>query len=47
MSPSPFSAISRALHRRHRDRDLAAALSWPITEAHLLKPVIVAKDSLA
>ncbi|HSU18147.1 MAG TPA: hypothetical protein VLI45_00260 [Acidobacteriaceae bacterium] len=43
----PINAISRALHKRHRDRDLAAAASWPLAEAKLLKPVIVAKDELA
>ena len=47
MSILSHNAITHALHRRHRDRDLAAASSWPITDAHLLKPVIVAKDSLA
>ena len=47
MSILSHNAITRALHRRHRDRDLVAASSWPITDAHLLKPVIVAKDSLA
>ena len=41
------NAITRALHRRHRDHDLTAASSWPITEARTLKPVIVAKDELA
>ncbi|HTV07959.1 MAG TPA: hypothetical protein VMD97_02810 [Candidatus Aquilonibacter sp.] len=35
------------LHRRRRDRELAAAATWPVVEAHLLKPVIVAKDKLA
>lgn len=44
---SPINAITRALHKRRRDRELAAAASWPITDAHLLKPEIVTKDELA
>lgn len=40
-------AITRAVHKRQRERGLAAAVSWPVTEAKLLKPVIVAKDPLA
>ena len=47
MSSSPLSAITRALHRRHRTHDLAAAASWPLTDAHTFKAVIVAKDELA
>ena len=47
MSIFSQNAITRALHKRQRDRDLAAAGSWPIVEAHTLKPVIVAKDELA
>lgn len=43
----PINAITRALHKRHRDSALAGAGSWPIVEAKLLKPVIVAKDELA
>lgn len=43
----PISVIGRALHKRRRDRELAAAATWPVIEAHLLKPVIVAKDELA
>jgi hypothetical protein len=43
----PINAIGRALHKRRRDRELAAAATWPVIEAHLLKPVIVAKDELA
>jgi hypothetical protein len=43
----PISAIGRALHKRHRAHELAAAASWPLAEAHTLKPVIVAKDELA
>ncbi len=46
MDLSPIHAVTRALHKRHRDRDLAAAASWPLTDAQLLKPVIVAKDEL-
>ncbi|HZQ41842.1 MAG TPA: hypothetical protein VFA99_01230 [Acidobacteriaceae bacterium] len=42
-----MNAITRALHKRRRDRDLAAAASWPLIEAHTLKPVIVMKDDLA
>lgn len=44
---SPINAITRALHKRRRERDLAAAASWPITDAQLLKPAVVAKDELA
>jgi hypothetical protein len=40
-------AISRSLHRRKRDHTLAAAVTWPLAEAKLLKPVIVIKDELA
>src|SRR5215469_483720 len=47
MSLFTQNAITRALHKRHRDHDLTAAVSWPIIEAHLLKPAIVAKDELA
>jgi len=47
MSLFTQNAITRALHKRHRDHDLAAAVSWPIIEAQLLQPVIVAKDELA
>ena len=47
MSILTHNAITRALHKRHRDHDLAASASWPITEAHTLKAVIVAKDELA
>ena len=47
MSILNHNAITRALHRRHRDHDLAAAASWPIIDAHTLKAVIVAKDELA
>lgn len=43
----PINAIGRALHKRKRDRELEAAAHWPVVEAHLLKPVIVAKDELA
>ena len=44
----PFiNAVTRALHKRHRERDLATAASWPITDAHTLKPAIIAKDELA
>lgn len=42
-----MNVIARTLHKRRRDRELAAAASWPIVEAHLLKPVIVSKDELA
>ena len=47
MSILAHNAITRALHKRHRDHDLAAASSWPITDAHTLKPDIVTKDELA
>lgn len=47
MSIFSQNAITRALHKRHRDHDLAAAASWPIVEAHTLKGAIVAKDELA
>jgi hypothetical protein len=47
MSILTHNAITRALHRRHRDHDIAAASSWPLIEAHTLKGVIVAKDELA
>jgi hypothetical protein len=47
MSIFTHNAIARTLHRRHRDHDLAAASSWPITDAHTLKPVIVSKDEFA
>jgi len=47
MSILAHNAITRALHRRHRDHDLAAAAGWPLIEAHTLKGVIVAKDELA
>ena len=47
MSIFTHNAIARTLHRRHRDHDLAAASSWPITDAYTLKPVIVSKDELA
>jgi hypothetical protein len=47
MSIFTQNAITRALHKRHRDHDLAAAASWPITNAHTLKPIIVSKDALA
>lgn len=43
----PINAISRVLHKRHRDHDLTAAAAWPVTEAKLLKPTIVEKDELA
>lgn len=43
----PINAISRALHKRRRDRELAAAGTWPVAEAHLLKAVIVTRDELA
>lgn len=43
----PINAIGRALHKRRRDRELAAAATWPVIDAHLLKPAIVAKDELA
>lgn len=43
----PINAIGRALHKRRRDRELAAAANWPVVEARLLKPVIVGKDELA
>ena len=39
--------ITKALHKRHRDHALAAAASWPLVDAKLLKPVIVNKDELA
>lgn len=42
-----MNAITRALHKRRRNRDLAVASSWPVTDAHTLKPVIVNKDDLA
>jgi hypothetical protein len=47
--PGLFSSnvLTRALHRRSRDRALTAAAAWPVTEAKLLKPIIVAKDELA
>lgn len=44
---SPINAITRALHKRRRDRELAAAASWPTVEAHTLKPAVVSKDELA
>ena len=47
MSLFTQNAITRALHKRHRAHDLAAAAEWPLTEAHTLKAVIVAKDELA
>ena len=47
MSILNHNAITRALHRRHRDHNLAAAAGWPIIEVHTLKGVIVAKDELA
>ena len=47
MSILTHNAITRALHKRHRDHELAAASSWPLIEAHTLKPAIVAKDELA
>ena len=47
MSLFTQNAITRALHKRRRDQALAAASSWPITDAHTLKPAIIAKDSLA
>ncbi len=47
MSILTHNAITRALHKRHRAHDLAAAASWPLIEAHTLKGVIVAKDELA
>lgn len=47
MSILTHNAITRALHKRHRDHDIAAASSWPIVEARTLKPVIVARDELA
>lgn len=47
MSIFSYNAITRALHRRHRDHDLAAAAGWPVAEARTLKAVIVAKDELA
>jgi hypothetical protein len=47
MSILNHNAITRALHKRHRTHDLAAAASWPLIDAHTLKPVIVAKDELA
>lgn len=43
---NPIAAISRSLHKRRRARDLSAAASWPISDAHTLKPVIVPKDEL-
>jgi hypothetical protein len=43
----PINAVGRALHKRRRDRELAAAGTWPLIEAHLLKPAIVEKDELA
>lgn len=44
----PFiNAVTRALHKRHRERDLAAAASWPLIDAHTLKPAIITKDELA
>lgn len=43
----PINAIRRALHKRRRERALAAAASWPVAEAHLLKPAVIAKDELA
>jgi hypothetical protein len=45
--PGILRPISNALHRRKRERALAAAASWPIVDAKLLKPVIVNKDELA
>jgi len=47
MSILTHNAITRALHRRHRTHDLTAAAAWPLTDAQLLKPVIVTKDELA
>jgi hypothetical protein len=47
MSILNHNAIIRAIHKRHHDHDLAAAASWPLTEAHTLKGVIVSKDELA
>ena len=47
MSLFTQNAITRALHKRHREHDLTAAAGWPLTDAHTLKAVIVAKDSLA
>jgi hypothetical protein len=47
MSPSLIAPITRALHKRRRERNLAAAASWPLTDVYTLKPVIVAKDELA
>ena len=41
------AALSRALRRGKRDRALAAAATWPLTEAKLLKAAIVPKDDLA
>lgn len=43
---NPIAAITRSLHKRRRERELAAAASWAVTEAHTLKPVIVSKDEL-
>jgi len=47
MSILSHNAITRALHKRHRDHDLVAAAGWPFIEAHTLKGVIVEKDELA
>lgn len=43
----PMNAITRVLHKRRRDHALAVAATWPVAEAKLLKPIIVAKDELA
>ena len=47
MSIFTQNVITRALHKRRRDQALATASSWPITEAHTLKPAIIPKDELA
>lgn len=39
--------IARALHKRRHEHALSVAAGWPLTEAKLLKPVIVEKDELA
>lgn len=44
---NPFAVITRSLHKRRRERDLAGAAGWPLVDAHTLKPAVVAKDELA
>ena len=47
MSIFTHNAITRALHKRHREQALTTAASWPLTDAHTLKPAVVTKDELA